>query len=989
VAQYTEGQRLQGSDGNVYVVQHGVPVREGPSLAKPGLQYEGPQAAATLARTQQEIAAANATADSTAVKAKADAASAVLANKTAQETWDAAHPKGTGATVLGMDSLSHLPVAIQELDKALIDGRLAFPAGFALKAPWWQERLQEVAQADPTFDATNYNNRAKARATLLSGKVGASANALNTALGHVGMLSSQIGGTASHSFTPFNAVENSLSQTFGSAGITNFKDTASKLADELESVYRNGGGAEQGVTRQLRNLDPNMSLEQKQGIIQNAIELLSSKQAANLYQYNLGSGGKPAVDLLDPQSRKVLDQFPTIRDKYFAAPPAPLSGAAAALLHANGGTPPSAPPPGSFNGSAGPPSPLGSPPAGPGGVHDYSGMQGGPDQSLATARYRNVLDPIMSAKLNALMHQRGTTMGDIQALTPTAGPVDQNQFKAVHDYALSHPKYEAAVANNSIPTTLGERLASSPAAAGIVGSLTGATAGLSDVLGRTLAGPQWDANTRALSALNPSSSFAGNVIGGVGGMMGGEAALGKLAPGLIDAARASRVAPYLSAASDAAYGGVYGASENPENPLGGALTGAATGVGGGMFARGAIKGLGKAIAPTGGNLAPLYNANSDFRPTIGQALSASDSRFSRALGMGEQAAESIPGIGGIQTGARSAATDQMQRGAYNHALGELAPFNPILGRDVSQLPNGIVKGQRANEFLQKSMGDAQQTARSGMQFAPDPQYSQEVGAWQRNPDAMSLTTDQNNHVKGAISQAMNGRMNPDGTMSGQAYASAASDLARVARNWSGNPATAPQASYLRDFLSITDDAAKRASPPEAGALLDAANRGYAKSVIIENAAKAAGGEPTEFTGKQLLKSVQNSDPSVRDRSFLRGQALMQDYATAASKLSPSLADSGTPQRLAWMKAGGTGEAAALGAAAAMGHPMALAPWLANTAANLPGVRSAVGAAMAPRSAVLPPPLADAANLVGEGLYKRSNTLGMFGAPAALGYFGNQ
>jgi hypothetical protein len=93
----------------------------------------------------------------------------------------------------------------------------------------------------------------------------------------------------------------------------------------LESVYRNGGGAEQGVTRQLRNLDPNLSAEQKQGIIANALELLASKQAANLYQYNLGTGGKPEIDLLDPAARKVLDQFPDIRDKYFSPPAGPLS----------------------------------------------------------------------------------------------------------------------------------------------------------------------------------------------------------------------------------------------------------------------------------------------------------------------------------------------------------------------------------------------------------------------------------------------------------------------------------------------------------------------------------------------------------------------------------------------------------------------------------------------------------------------------------------
>jgi hypothetical protein len=920
-------------------------------------------------------------------KAKADAQKAEIDARTAQEAYDAAHPKTASAgTLFGPDYLKTLPGPDQELVKALAEGRLAFPGGFALKAPWWQQKLEQVAQYDPSFDATNFNNRAKARAMLLTGKVGGSANALNTAIGHLGLLSQQIGGVASHNFTPFNSVENALSQTFGSAGVTNFKDTAKKLADELESVYRNGGGTEQGVMRQLQSLDPNASLEQKQGIIRNALELLASKQAANLYQYGL-AGGKPPVDLLDPAARKVLDQFPDIRDKYFGQPDTPLSGNAAAILAHNGGTPPSAPPPAPGTGGDIGPHLGPQPPSGP-----QSLAQMDPNSPLGVFKqtYRNVPDQKAASALDALAHQGGSFEQAAKLVGDPSFTADD--WKAYSAYAQSHPGYHNATVLNRVPTTIMQRLASSPAGAFVAGAATGGTAGLSDVAGRTLAGPEWDANRQALAGLHPGADILGNVAGGAAGMFGGGLALRGIAPA-VDAARAAKIAPYLPRAADAAYGATYGASEDPSNPLAGATEGALTGVGSGMLARGAIRAIASTIAPTGGNLAPIFNVNPDFRPTIGQRLSASDSRLARAVGMGEQAAESIPALGGIQTSARSAATDQMQRGAYNHALSDLAPFNPILGRDVSQLPQGVTKGAQANDFLHTAMSDAQEHARAGMQFAADPQYQQDVGVWQRNPDGMSLTTDQQNHVRSAIAQAMHGRMNPDGTMAGPDYGAAASDLGRVARNWSGNPSTAPQAAYLRDYLSIMDEAAKRNSPPEASALLDAANRGYAKSVIIENAAKAAGGEPTEFTGKQLLKAVQSSDPSVRDRAFISGQALMQPYAMAASKLAPSLADSGTPQRLAWMRGiGGTGEAAALGAAAHFGGPMGAVPasaYALDTIANLPGIRNVVGAAMAPRDAILPPPLADATNLVGKGLYKRANRLGMFAAPLALSYFDGQ
>src|SRR6185437_12294205 len=73
------------------------------------------QAQATLQRTQQEIDQANATATATAAKAAAEAKSAQIKAQTDQETYAAAHPKGTGSTVMGPDFLKTLTEPDQEL----------------------------------------------------------------------------------------------------------------------------------------------------------------------------------------------------------------------------------------------------------------------------------------------------------------------------------------------------------------------------------------------------------------------------------------------------------------------------------------------------------------------------------------------------------------------------------------------------------------------------------------------------------------------------------------------------------------------------------------------------------------------------------------------------------------------------------------------------------------------------------------------------------
>lgn len=589
MAQYTEGQRLRGSDGNIYVVRNGQPVRDGGTspLGNPKLPLEVRGAELQNARTQQEIDAANATADANARSARAAAQSAEIKAKQDQEAYNTAHPKGLNSTVMGQDFLKTLPLPDQELVKALADGRLAFPAGFALKAPWWQQKLQEVAQFDPSFDATNYNNRAKARGALLTGKLGSSANALNTAIGHVGMLGEQGDETASHNFTPLNAVENYLSQTFGGPGVTNFRDTAQKLADELESAYRNGGGAEQGVVRQLRSLDPNMSAAQKQGIIKNALELLSSKQAANLYQYNLGSGGKPEVDLLDPSARAVLDQFPDIRDKYFA-PPQQLGKQAAALLEANGGTPPSG--------------------GGGGGGIDRTNYGGGsPVPPGGTSRTEPF--PEASALIDSMVASGvpyASAVRQYRRQFPDQPVFAPQQYNDALAYHAKHPNDNGGygAATKIVPLSQAEQSNNNLSQSGPV-ALAGHFANSSLAGLPALAAGDQGAYFNALSQQqHPYLSGAGDI----GGAIAGTGGIGKaLKPGMGAASelladfspRASRLlaSPATRMASaDALYGGTFGATQNPGNPVGGAAEGAAAMLAGNVAGRYA---LGPALGAAG------------------------------------------------------------------------------------------------------------------------------------------------------------------------------------------------------------------------------------------------------------------------------------------------------------------------------------------------------------------------------------------------------
>lgn len=216
-----------------------------------------------------------------------------------------------GGNVSGDAVLRKLQPQIASQVKALAEGRMAFPGGFALKSPYWQNMISLVSQYDPLFDAVNYNARAKTRGDFTSGKSAQNITAINTAIGHLGQLGSMGGDVADHNFTPLNAVENAGAQLFGSPAINNYKQTADAVAHEVRRVFAaTGGGTEAELDRQLSYLSPNNSADQKAGAIKNIVGLLKSRLDAIGEQYKQGMGtDKMPIQLVSPHAQSVLDNY--------------------------------------------------------------------------------------------------------------------------------------------------------------------------------------------------------------------------------------------------------------------------------------------------------------------------------------------------------------------------------------------------------------------------------------------------------------------------------------------------------------------------------------------------------------------------------------------------------------------------------------------------------------------------------------------------------
>lgn len=222
------------------------------------------------------------------------------------------------ASLNGADYLKILPAQKAGTVKALSEGRMQFPAARALSSPYWQDMLSSVAQYDPSFDATNYGNRAATRKafTASGGSTpAAQLNALTTLAGHLGELSDKADALGNSGFTPYNTLKNWVEQKFDDPSVNNFNTVLHKVADEDVRAYRGSGGSEQDIKQRLSDFNTSNGPKELHGAIGETAKLVQSKIEALEKQYQDGMGPMtPAVPLLQmttPQARATLQKLIT------------------------------------------------------------------------------------------------------------------------------------------------------------------------------------------------------------------------------------------------------------------------------------------------------------------------------------------------------------------------------------------------------------------------------------------------------------------------------------------------------------------------------------------------------------------------------------------------------------------------------------------------------------------------------------------------------
>lgn len=312
--------------------------------------------------------------------------------------------------------------------------------------------------------------------------------------------------------------------------------------------------------------------------------------------------------------------------------------------------------------------------------------------------------------------------------------------------------------------------------------------------------------------------------------------------------------------------------------------------------------LGRAIAPRiDPNVRSLRDARVDM--TIGQILGGILRRV-------EGASTSIPLVGDQIMAAQRRSLKSFNRATANRVLeplGVTVPDNIPVGRDMV----GYVARQ-----IGQTYDDAIAAARP---FGPDAQFAaelQQIGQQFLTPDSQRIFI---NWVRNNVLSRIN-----NGQLDGQAFQTIKSELARVGRLYGGS-ANAAERELADAFTGLQSSlyGLLGRTNPQIEPALRAADRAYAMSVRMTDAAGRVGATEGVFTPQQLSSAVRNADRSVRHGAYARGDALLQELSDAGRAVLPNtIPDSGTTTR-AMLNAGSLG---ALGVGTATGavNPAVLA-----------------------------------------------------------------
>jgi len=388
---------------------------------------------------------------------------------------------------------------------------------------------------------------------------------------------------------------------------------------------------------------------------------------------------------------------------------------------------------------------------------------------------------------------------------------------------------------------------------------------------------------------HPKTAFGLELAGGAGtGGLGAAKVLGMKA---IQAA--PKLAQYATMGGlGAGQGAVAGSGYAKEGErLKGAAIGSAIGGPLGFALPAAIGGVSRLAMPkssVGGEAQKLIQEGISLTP--GQRMGGAVQTF-------EEAATSLPFLGGAIKGAQKRGIEDFNRAAINRALkpiGEKLDDNTPVGRSAIE------------EMLEKT-SKAYDDLLPNMRFEMDVRFRSQLNELIENSQFLSPATA--NKFNKIVETNIAKKLDAKGGISGETFKSIESDLGKLATKLSGAMEIEGRqlAAATKQLQSLIRESLQRTNPNQAQQLRQI-NKSYRLGSIVEDASgKAPGKNAGVFTPSNLDRAVKSAKTFGKaKRAYVKGKAPMQDLSDpAVQRLSQTLPESGTaPRALTAMLLGG-------------------------------------------------------------------------------------
>lgn len=322
-------------------------------------------------------------------------------------------------------------------------------------------------------------------------------------------------------------------------------------------------------------------------------------------------------------------------------------------------------------------------------------------------------------------------------------------------------------------------------------------------------------------------------------------------------------------------GALTGAGKATEDVTRGAVTGGLVGGAG----TGVLSGAGRLMAPAvRPEAAALREQGISLTP---------GSAFGGRIQQMEQAAESIPLVGGIVSGARERQFSEFNVAAYNKVLSNLDP--------KLKVPKGLT-GRDAYLFMEKAIQDKYTDVVPDLAVKFTPKVQSGFDAIKTRYAKGNLSEADKQQFQNYVN-ALEADFRASGVVSGQKAQAIKQDLAKLSGTYSaGTGSTRILGDAFKDLEGFYMNTLRNQNPKYASDLkkVDSAYRDF---VRVQTAMAKTRGDEGIFTPAQLESAVRQTDVSKRKGAFARGGAPMQDLSgRAGSILGQKVPDSGTATR---------------------------------------------------------------------------------------------